>query len=46
MVLRLEGEQDNSPEGGGGWLPRAGLTPFSFVKISMCSYVKAGQPGS
>ena len=26
-------------------LPRSRLTPISFVKISMCSYEKAGQPG-
>ena len=26
-------------------LPRSRLTPISFVKYSMCSYEKAGQPG-
>ena len=26
-------------------LPRSRLTPISFVKNSMCSYEKAGQPG-
>ena len=25
--------------------PRSRLTPISFVKIAMCSYEKAGQPG-
>ena len=27
-----------------GRFPRSRLTPFSFVKILMCSYEKAGQP--
>ena len=30
---------------GGPGFPRSRLTPISFVKISMCSYEKAGQPG-